>query len=112
MKTAGSKHGEFENDTLLDGGEDRKFRGGFARANYLAQDRPYISYGTKELCRRMHAPWVSDMKALERLVKYLSETGRLQYRLNWQSDMNLCASRYRFSRMQYGSKELLRTVVQ
>ena len=54
VKTAGLKS-IFEGDGSpaeweLEGSEVRQFRGGAARANYLAQDRPDICYPTKELC--------------------------------------------------------------
>ena len=64
VKTAGIKVVESESDEPLQGFEVRRFRGGAARANYLAQDRPEISYATKELCRRMHAPCTGDLRAL------------------------------------------------
>ena len=64
VRTAGTKSSDMADETLLEGSEVRKFRGGAARANYLAQDRPDISYPTKELCRRMHAPRRGDLRAL------------------------------------------------
>ena len=72
VKTAGVKGLVQDSEVLLEGGEVRKFRGGAARANYLAQDRPELAYAAKELCRRMHAPCVADLRALERLVKYVA----------------------------------------
>ena len=47
VKTAGTKVVDSEFDEPLQGHEVRRFRGGAARANYLAQDRPEISYATK-----------------------------------------------------------------
>ena len=79
VKTAGIKVVESESGEPLQGFEVRRFRGGAARANYLAQDRPEISYATKELCRRMHAPCTGDLKALERLVKCVASEPRLVY---------------------------------
>ena len=40
----------------------RLFRSFAARANYLALDRPDIAQATKELCRRMSAPRVADLR--------------------------------------------------
>ena len=90
VKTAGLKS-IFEGDGSpaeweLQGHDVRRFRGGAARANYLAQDRPDISYPTKELCRRMHAPRRGDLRALERTVKYLASEPRLIYHYDWQDD--------------------------
>ena len=84
VKTAGIKVVESESDEPLQGFEVRRFRGGAARANSLAQDRPEISYATKELCRRVHAPCTGDLKALERLVKYVASEPRLVYWYEWQ----------------------------
>ena len=90
VKTAGQKS-IFEGDGSpaeleLQGQDVRNFRGGAARANYLAQDRPDISYPTKELCRRMHAPRRGDLRALERTVKYLASEPRLVYHYDWQDN--------------------------
>ena len=49
------------------------FRALAASANYLAQDRPYIQYATKELCRDMIAPKERTWQSLKRLGRYLQE---------------------------------------
>ena len=90
VKTAGLKNNQdLEADIPLEGTEIRRFRGGAARANYLAQDRADICYATKELCRRMHAPCKRDIVALERLVKYLASEPRLVLEYEWQATGNL-----------------------
>ena len=49
--------------------EATRFRSMAARANYLALDRPDISFGTKELCRCFGSPTTDAMAALKRLVR-------------------------------------------
>ncbi len=56
-----------------------------ARANYLALDRPEISYCAKELCRRMSAPRQADLQGLRRLCRFLLGCPRLVYHFKWQS---------------------------
>ena len=60
------------------------FRSFAARANYLALDRPDIGQATKELCRRMSAPRPADLKALQRVARYLAGAGRVVYEYPWQ----------------------------
>ena len=62
----------------------RLFRSFAARANYLALDRPDISQATKELCRRMSAPRVADLRALSRVARYLVGASRVVYEYPWQ----------------------------
>ncbi len=63
----------------------RLFRSFAARANYLAMDRPDLSQATKELCRRMSAPKVADVRALSRVARYLVGACRVVYEYPWQS---------------------------
>ncbi len=63
----------------------RLFRSFAARANYLAMDRPDISQATKELCRRMSAPRLADLRALARVARYLAGASRVVYEYPWQS---------------------------
>ena len=58
---------------------------GRSRANYLALDRPEISYCAKELCRRMSAPRHTDLQSLRRLCRFLLGSPRLVYHFQWQS---------------------------
>jgi hypothetical protein len=48
-------------------------------------DRPDLSQATKELCRRMSAPKVADLRALSRVARYLAGSGRVVYEYPWQS---------------------------
>ena len=80
---------EDEHEELLDEADARAFRSGAARANYLAMDRPDISFATKELCRRMSAPRRRDWPALTRVVRYLASEPRLAYVYAWQAEATL-----------------------
>ena len=71
--------------------EVRWFRSLAARANYLAMDRPDLSFAAKELCRRMSCPRASDAASLQRLIQYLSGAGRVVYRYTWQSSIEKIA---------------------
>ena len=60
------------------------YRSVAARANYLAQDRPDLMYGAKEVCRFMAKPTVGAWKALKRLGRYLIKVPRRVLMYNWQ----------------------------
>ena len=108
VKTAGMKTIEHESDELLEGTEIRRFRGGVARINYLAQDRPDMSYAAKELCKRMHAPCVGDLKAIERVVKYVASEPRLVYWYVWQQTSPLHTYCDRLCSMSDNQEEYIR----
>jgi len=78
------KEGKVEEEELSEE-ETRKYRGGAARANYLAQDRADIAYAAKECCRRMSKPRKCDMEALRRIGKYLLGKPRVVYEFPWQA---------------------------
>ena len=69
--------------------EARQFKSGAARANYLAMDRPDLSFATKELCRRMSSPRRADLAALHRVARYLLASPRIGYAYVWQPDERL-----------------------
>ena len=60
------------------------FRSVAARANYLSQDRPDISYAVKEVCRHMAGPTELSLKALKRLGRYLITHSRFVFAYRWQ----------------------------
>ena len=62
------------------------FRALSARANYLAQDRPDISFSTKELCREFAIPNQQSYIKLKRVVRYLIGLPRLVYHYDFQDD--------------------------
>jgi hypothetical protein len=55
-----------------------------ARCNYLSQDRPDISFSSKELCREFSVPNKSSFQKLKRLARYLAGLPRLVYHYRWQ----------------------------
>ena len=56
-----------------------------ARCNYLSQDRPDISFSSKELCRGFNVPDKSSFIKLKRLARHLNGKPRLCYHFPWQS---------------------------
>jgi hypothetical protein len=65
----------------LDRAEMRDYRSAVARCNYLAQDRFEIAFTTKELCRAMSKPTVSDARAITRLCRFLKGLPRVVQRI-------------------------------
>ena len=61
----------------LDALQTRKYRSVVMRAAYLSQDRPDLSYSTKELARDMQKPTEQSMTNLKRLGRYLKKRPRL-----------------------------------
>ena len=61
-----------------------RYRVVIARCNYLAPDRPDISYAVKELARAMSKPTEGDMQRLKGLGRYLKQKPRLQQWYEWQ----------------------------
>ena len=57
--------------------QTRQDRGVVMRAAYLSQDRPDLSYSTKELARDMQKPTEQSMTHLKRLGRYLKKRPRL-----------------------------------
>ena len=68
-----------EKDTTL-------YRAVAARANYLTTDRADISYAVKEACRRMGTPTYRDLRALERIARYLMYYKIVKQWFVWQPD--------------------------
>jgi hypothetical protein len=60
-----------------------------ARCNYLSQDRPDISYSSKELCREFSVPSKASFIKLKRLCRYLNGLPRLVYMFPWQELTNV-----------------------
>ena len=58
----------------LDALQTRQYRSVVMRAAYLSQDRPDLSYSTKELARDMQKPTEQSMTNLQRLRSYFEET--------------------------------------
>ena len=70
----------------LEGAERTKFRAVVARGNYLALDRPDISFATKEASRRMSKPMKGDWKLLKRIGRYLKGRPRAVTTYRWQEE--------------------------
>ena len=61
------------------------FRRSAAMANYMAQDRPDISFASKEVSRGMACPTRLDTVKLKRLIRYLSGARRKAIMYKWQN---------------------------
>ena len=61
----------------LDSLQTRQYRSVVMRAAYLSQDRPDLSYSTKELARDMQKPAAQSMTNLQRLGRHLKTRPRL-----------------------------------
>ena len=61
----------------LDALQTRQYRSVVMRAAYLSQDRPDLSYSTKELARDTQEPTEQSMTNLKRLGRYLEKRPRL-----------------------------------
>ena len=68
----------------LSGVEAKKYRGGAARFNYLAQDRADVGFIAKELARGMASPSEADMCNLKKAVRYLKFRPRALQLYRWQ----------------------------
>jgi len=60
------------------------FRRSAAMANYMAQDRPDISFASKEVSRGMSCPTRLDTVKLKRLIRYLIGARRRSIKHTWQ----------------------------
>ena len=85
----GTSTGEEADEQPLQGEMASLYRASSARANYVAQDRSDIQYAVKELCRRMSAPTVGDLKKLKRLGRYLVGKPRAVALFPWQAGMSV-----------------------
>ena len=73
-----------EESEELSGESATSFRALAARANFLAIDRPDISFAVKELCRGMARPTKHDEVALKRVARYLIGKLRMILHFGWQ----------------------------
>ena len=62
----------------------RDYRSAVARCNYLAADRFEIAFATKELCRAMANPTELDVKAMNRLIRFLKGLPRMVQRIPFE----------------------------
>lgn len=61
--------------------EMREYRSAVARCNSLAADRFEIAFTTKELCRAMANPTVTDARSIARLCRFLQGLPRMVQRI-------------------------------
>ena len=84
-----AKRLEFEEnaDGALSPAEATMYSALSARCNYLAQDRPDISFSSKEVCREFSIPNANSYRKLKRLARYLCGLPRLVYMYRWQEGL-------------------------
>ena len=80
----GSKVDINETDTELDHEDAYRFRSIAARLNFLAADRIDIQFASKEICRRMSSPCMSDWAKVRKLGRYLRKHPRQVLWFAWQ----------------------------
>ena len=73
---------------VLSSDDATTYRALSARGNFLAQDRPDIGYGTKELCREFSVPNRNSQQRLKRVGRYLAGKPRLVYKYLWGSGVS------------------------
>ena len=64
--------------------EAYRYRSIAGRLNFLAADRVDIQFGSKEICRRMSGPCMSDWSLVRKQVIYLRKHLRQVLRFAWQ----------------------------
>ena len=84
LATSGLVEDEDKDDRELSEADSTRYRSLTARANYLATDRPDISFSVKQLCRMMSKPTASSWTKLIRVVKYLHRNPRLVLKYEMQ----------------------------
>ena len=71
----GDKEEEGGDEEPLEGEEIKVYRKCAATLNYLSQDSPDVSFGTKEACRGMAAPKRGYYRKMKKVVRYFWEEG-------------------------------------
>lgn len=72
-----------EEDTPLRPGDATAYRALAARMNYLAVDRPDLSFATKEICKSMSSPMQKDWEKIKRAARYLIKVPDLAAVFPW-----------------------------
>jgi hypothetical protein len=72
-----------EEATPLRPGDASAYRALAARMNYLAVDRPDLSFATKEICKCMSDPMQHDWEKLKRVARYLIKVPSLSALFPW-----------------------------
>ena len=71
-------------ETPLEKGDAKVFRGVAARLNYMSPDRPDMQYAIKEAARCMAQPRECDWPLLKKIGRYLLGRPRLVIQFRWQ----------------------------
>ena len=82
----GAQPQDTEQRPLLDGAAATQHRGLVALLNYIAQDRPDLSFCAKELSQTMARPRVGDERGIKRAVRYLRRFPVASICHEWQED--------------------------
>ena len=80
----GAKFSSQDTDRELAPDEAFQYRSLAARFNFLAGDRPDIQFASKEICRSMAQPMLSDWVRVKKLARYLKGHPRHVLKFGWQ----------------------------
>ena len=86
VDTPGVKHERNPEAALLPAEEATHHRSLVALANYVGQDRPDISFATKDLSQTMAQPRIGDEMGVKRLARYLRQFPELALVYEWQAE--------------------------
>ena len=78
-----------DNDVLLD--DFSSYRGIIGALQYLTLTRPDLSYSVNFVSQFMHAPTISHLKMVRRILRYIKGTISLGLNLTSRTTLNLCA---------------------
>ena len=94
VKTPGIKSTDIvEIKSPLSAALGKAYRGLSALGNYMSQDRPDISFASKEISKSMSSPCEEDIGQLKRLGRYLRQYPVCALVYQWQ-DAPICISAY------------------
>ena len=65
-----------------------RYRRAAAKLTYLALDNLCVAYASKEVSRKMSDPEPSDDKSIIRVLRYLKQSGMVEYLYKWQDSPN------------------------
>jgi hypothetical protein len=82
---------DLANDIILPDKEATRFRRAAARINYMSQDRPDLSDGSRKLSQGMSVPKQSDEIRLKRVLRYIRDHPRCINLMRWQSECSMLA---------------------
>ena len=68
--------------------EAKDYRGQVALVNFVSQDRPDVSFASKDVSKYMSSPAACDQAPLKRIGRYLSLYPRCVYLYQWQDPVS------------------------